>query len=104
MLRSAPVTKRSRDGAQQPVRCYVEVAGEYDGEEHVTGEFSYLDERHVWDRRHRRKVRVCMFEEVERFARLRRRRAPARAHGCGSRPTCRYRASRVRSFVWRFVE
>jgi hypothetical protein len=65
MMRSAPFTKRPREGTQQLVRCYVEVACEYDGEKHEAGEFIYLDERHAWDLHHRRNVRVCTFEEVE---------------------------------------
>jgi hypothetical protein len=65
MPRAAPFTKRPGEGAQQLVRCYVEVAGEYDGEEHEAGSFIYLDERLAWELHHRRKLRVCTFEEVE---------------------------------------
>lgn len=65
MMRAVPFTKRPPEGAQQLVRCYVEVAGEYDGQPHDAGAFIYLDERHAWELHRRRKVRVCTFEEAE---------------------------------------
>jgi hypothetical protein len=59
----APLTKRPTQGAQQLVRCFVDVAGDYDGEPHEPGEWVYLDERHAWELQRRGKVRVDTAEE-----------------------------------------
>ena len=61
----APFTKRPTQGAQQLVRCWVEVAGSYDGEEHPAGSFTYLDERHAWQLQRKGRVRICSPVEAQ---------------------------------------
>jgi hypothetical protein len=60
----APFTRRPAQGAQQLVRCYVDVAGDYDGEPHEAGEWIYLDEIQAHELQRRRRVRIATYEEV----------------------------------------
>jgi hypothetical protein len=60
----APFTRRPAPGAQQLIRCYVDVAGDYDGEDHEAGEWIYLDERQAWELQRWRRVRIATHEEA----------------------------------------
>jgi hypothetical protein len=89
----APFTKRPAQEAQQLVRCYVDVAGDYDGEDHEPGEWIYLDERHAWELQRCRKVRIASFEEAASVAKAEQRAGVRRRAGRASRWTwgCRGR-------------
>jgi len=64
----APFTRRPAQGAQQNVRCYVDVSGAYDGEEHDAGEWIYLDEIQAHVLQRQRKVRIATYEEAAAVA------------------------------------
>jgi hypothetical protein len=68
-----PFTRRPEPGraggAQQLVRCYVDVAGDYDGEPHDAGEWVYLDELQAHALQRQRKVRIATAAEAEAVSR-----------------------------------
>ncbi len=61
----APFSRRPAQGHQQIVRVYVDVAGDYDGEDHEAGEFIYLDEIQAHELQRRRRVRIATSAEAE---------------------------------------
>jgi hypothetical protein len=60
----APFTRRPTQGAQQLVRCLVDVAGDYDGEDREPGEWIYLDEIQAHVLQRQRKVRIASYDEA----------------------------------------